>query len=82
MHVNEINNRIAMAQRLVAYIDREMPEASSDSLALIGEMGWRRIANLAGERVPSDSTVSVVIALVRGREMAADAIRKSLGLVK
>jgi hypothetical protein len=82
MHANEIENRIAYAQRIVTYVDREMPGATSASLTQLGDLSWRRIANLAGERVPSDATVSVVIALVRGRELAAEAIRASLGLVR
>jgi hypothetical protein len=82
MHANEINNRITYAQRIVTFVDREMPGASAESLTMLGEASWRRIANLAGERVPSDATVSVVIALVRGRELAAEAVRSALGLVR
>lgn len=79
MHVNEINNRLLKAQRLLAYIDKSMPGASAATLSLLNDESWAHIATKAGEKTaPSKSTVMTIIAMVRGREIAVDAIRASL----
>lgn len=77
MHTNEINNRLAYAQRFLGFLDREMPGVSATSLSLMADESWGNLAVQAGERPPSKSTVSVIIALVRGREIAVEAIRGS-----
>lgn len=78
MHVNEITNWIAYAQRFLAHIDLNLPGATAATLSLLGNASWRTLAENSGEKAPSDATVSTIIALVRGRELAVEAIRSSL----
>jgi len=78
MHPNEIDNRMKKAQRFLAHIDAVMPEATAATLTLLGEPSWKMLADRAGEKPLSNATISTVIALVRGREIAVEAIRGSL----
>lgn len=78
MHPLEIENRLNKAQRLLAHIDVNMPGATAATLVLLGDASWKLLAENAGEQPPSNSTISTIIALVRGRELAIDAIRGSL----
>ena len=78
MHPNEIDNRLRKAQRFLAHIDANMPGATAATLALLGDASWRLLAENSCEQPPSNSTISTIIALVRGRELAVDAIRASL----
>ena len=78
MHVNEIDNRLRKAQRLLAHIDTTMPGVTASTLALISDESWVAVAEQAGEKAPSNSTISTIIAMVRGRELAIDAIRASI----
>lgn len=78
MHPNEIDNRMKKAQRFLAYIDSAMPEATAAMLALVGESRWESLARDMGENPPSDATISTIIALVRGREMAVESIRAGI----
>jgi len=83
MHVNEIDNRLLKAQRLLAHIDGSMPGASAATLSLLSDESWAYLATEAGEKAaPSKSTVMTIIAMVRGREIAVDAIRASLATPK
>lgn len=77
MHVNEITNRLAYAQRFLGFLDAQMPGVSAASLSLVSNESWGNLAVQAQERPPSKSTISVIIALVRGREIAVEAIRGS-----
>jgi hypothetical protein len=78
MHPNEIDNRMKKAQRFLAHIDANMPGATASTLSLLGDVSWKMIAENSGEKPPSDSTISTIIAMVRGREIAVEAIRSSL----
>lgn len=78
MHPNEIDNRVKKAQRFVAHIDATMPEATAGMLTLLGEPSWKALADGMGENMPSDATISTIIALVRGREMAVESIRAGI----
>jgi len=79
MHPQEIENRMKKAQRFLAHIDAVMPDATAGTLALLGDPSWNMLAEQAGEKSPSNATISTVIALVRGREIAVEAIRANLG---
>jgi hypothetical protein len=79
-HPNHMENRLAYAQRIIALIDEHMPAAKAANLCLLNRPSWDRIATLAGEeRKPSEATISVIIAMVRGRELAIEALQASLG---
>ncbi len=80
MHPKEIDNRLRKAQRFLAVIDSDMPGATASTLSLLGDVSWRMIAGDSGEQPPSNSTISTIIALVRGREIAVEAIRGSLSI--
>jgi hypothetical protein len=65
-----MKNRIALAERIAAYISENMPTATAQNLMLLDEASWARIAGLAGAKTtPSDGTITAVIALVRGKEL-------------
>lgn len=78
MHHKEIENRVRKAQRVVAYLDTAMPGVSAVSLSLLDPTSWDRVADTAGENSLSASTISTVIGIVRGREMAVEAILTSV----
>lgn len=78
MHPQEINNRLRKAQRFLTHIDANMPDATAATLTLLGDAFWQLLAENLGEQPPSNSTISTIIALVRGRELATEAIRASL----
>jgi hypothetical protein len=78
MHEKEIDNRMKKAQRFLGHLDAVMPEATAGTLTLLGDASWKMLADQAGEKPPSNSTISTIIAMVRGREIAVEAIRGSL----
>lgn len=78
MHVNEIDNRLRKAQRFLGHVDDQMPGATAATLSLLGGDSWKMLADAAGEKELSDATISTVIALVRGRELAIEAVRSSI----
>lgn len=78
-HPNEIENRLAYAQRVIAFMDTHIPQAKAANMAVMDHSSWNRIATLAGEqRMPSKSTISAIIGMVRGRELAVESIKSSL----
>lgn len=80
-HPNHMENRLAYAQRIVAMLDEHIPSATAANLCALNRASWDRIAVLAGEeRKPSEATISVIIAMVRGRELAVEAIKSSLSI--
>ena len=65
-----MRNRIALAERIAAYISENMVSVTAENLILLDEGSWERIARLAGAKTaPSDGTITAVIALVRGKEL-------------
>jgi len=78
MHPNEIDNRMRKAQRFLTYMDLSMPGATAGTLAMLGDSAWALLAEHAGEKPPSDATISTIIAMVRGRELAIEAIRANI----
>ena len=80
VHPNHMENRLAYAQRIISFIDKHIPSAKAANLCVLNDASWYRIARLAGEaNMPSKATISTVIGLVRGRELAIEAIQTSLG---
>ncbi len=78
-HPNHMSNRLAYAQRIIALLDDHIPSATAANLCALNRASWDRIARLAGEeRMPSEATISVIIAMVRGRELAVEALQASL----
>jgi len=73
-HPNEIENRIAMAERLTSWIRVNMPSARAANLTALREGEWDRMAHMAGERPPSVATISVVVALLWERERQTEAV--------
>lgn len=82
MHTHEIRNRIAYAQRMVTHLDKVTPGIEANTLTLWNHASWVRATSQAGEAVPSEATISVIVALVKGRELALEAIRNSISVVK
>lgn len=79
-HPNETENRLAYAQRIIGFLDTYAPGAKAVNLSRMNEASWRKIADLSEEaRPPSKSTISMVIGMVRGRELAIESITRSLG---
>lgn len=79
-HEKETENRLAYAQRTIGFLNTHIPGHRAINLAHMNEAAWRRISELAGEaRPPSKSTISMIIGMVRGRELAIQAIQKSVG---
>jgi hypothetical protein len=64
-----MRNRIALAERIAAFIGETMPTATAENLILLDDASWERIAHLAGEAKLSDGTITAVIALIRGKEL-------------
>jgi len=73
VHPNEIENRLLMAERFIDYIRVNMPSARAANLASLRQSDWEALADLQGERYPSASTISSIIAILWERERAADA---------
>lgn len=78
-HPVEAQNRLDKAQRMVEFLDTHVPNATARQLSMLDDAAWLRFNHLMGEKLPpSKALVSTVIALVRGREMAIDAVRGAL----
>lgn len=78
-HPSETENRLAYAQRIIVFLDARLPKAKAANLAVLDHASWNRIATLADEKhMPSKATIMAVIAMVRGRELAVEAIQASL----
>ena len=73
-----MQNRIALAERIDAYLDKHMPMATASNLMVLDEASWERIASLAGESKLSDGTITAVIALVRGQENLEAYVKNAL----
>jgi hypothetical protein len=78
MHYNEIDNRLLKAQRFLKHVDTHLPGATARTLSLLGDDSWKMLADQAGEKELSKATISTVIALVRGRELAVEAVLASM----
>lgn len=69
VHPNHQENRLAYAQRVIAFLDKHVPSAKAGNLAAMNDATWYRIARQAGEeRMPSKATISCVIGMVFMRE--------------
>jgi len=79
-HPNHQANRLAYAQRIIAFMDEHIPRAKAANMAILDHAAWNRIAKLAGEKaMPSEATISMIIGMVHGRQLAVEAIQNSLG---
>lgn len=79
-HPSHQENRLAYAQRIIKFMDKHVPSAKAANMCVMNDASWHRIAKLAGEeRLPSRATISTIIGMVRGRELAIEAIQDSLG---
>lgn len=78
-HPSHMENRLAYAQRIIGFLDAHIPNAKAANLCVMNRASWNRVADLAGESAhPAEGTISVVIAMVRGRELAVDALQGAL----
>jgi hypothetical protein len=66
-----LENRVAMARRLIDFLDQHLPAGITlDAL----ELDWDRIAEMAGEsRIPSFETRACVLTGLRERRLPCDA---------
>lgn len=79
IHVNHLENRLLYAQRIIAFFDRRVPDAKAANMAAMNRATWEHICRLAGEeRMPSDATISTIVGMVRGRELAMEALKGAL----
>lgn len=79
-HPSHQENRLAYAQRIIKFMDKHVPSAKAANMCVMNDQTWHRIARLAGEeRMPSKATISTIVGMVRGRELAIEAISTSLG---
>lgn len=78
-HPQEIENRLAYAQRIIAFLDQHVPHAQAANLAMMNRASWNRTCSLAGEaHMPSLATISTIVGMVHGRSLAVEAITGSL----
>jgi len=79
MQYHHTQNRLALAIRLLKFLDRTMSTVSSDALSRLDESTWDLVARMAGEtRMPSEATCATVIALVFARERATSTLSESM----
>lgn len=67
-HPSEIENRIAYATRVVAFLDRHLPTARAANIAVMNQASWDRIADLAGENHPSKASINMITGMIVMRE--------------
>lgn len=67
-HPSELENRIAYATRVVAFIDEHLPAARAANVAIMNQASWDRIAQLAGENTPSKATINMIVGMLVMRE--------------
>lgn len=69
VHPSHLANRIAYAERIIAWLDEFLPEANAENLAVVNAPTWERIAVKAGESIPpSSATISTIVGMVKMRE--------------
>lgn len=78
-HPNHQAARLAYAVRIITFLGEHIPRAKAANLAVMDDASWYRICTLAGEKnMPAKATISTIIGMVYGREMAIEAIQASL----
>lgn len=60
-----IDNRVAKARRYIDYLDTNLPDDIDLGGALL--IDWARVAELAGEQIPSESTRAAILVGLRER---------------
>lgn len=72
VHASHMENRIAYAERIIAWLDENIAPFKAGNLAALNGPTWDRIATQAGEKtMPSKATVSCIIGMVHMRETIA-----------
>lgn len=68
VHANHMENRIAYAERIIAWLDANIGEFKAGNLAAMNGATWDRVATQAGEKtMPSMATVSTIVGMVHMR---------------
>jgi hypothetical protein len=78
VHPQEMENRLAYAYRLIAWIRGAMPSARAANLTSLREGTWESMAVQAGENPPGVATISTIIAIMAEQERAAAAMADAL----
>lgn len=79
-HVNHVQNQLAYAQRIIAFMDQHIPRARVANMAVMNDASWHRIARLAGEEhMPSKATICMILGMVAMREAITDQGAKVTG---
>ena len=83
VHPNHLSNRIAYAERIIAWLDEFLPEAKAENLAVVNAPTWERIAVKAGETIaPSSATISTIVGMIKMRENVLAQVAKVTGGAK
>jgi hypothetical protein len=73
-HPKHTANRVAMAKRIVEFLDTDAIFSGANNSAVVTEFNdttWALIASVMGEKQsPAEGTVATVIGILVGREMA------------